>query len=329
MDDILSLRSVLDMAEDALALGLAAAPKVWPTGFTPLDMYLGGGLRAGELTLLGGAQGLGKTTLALQALRNGVVNGGGGLYFSFEHDSATMLQRMIIIEGGEVTGPEGLQLRQLRDALENKEGRAGTLNERLRNVPGADEALAAFRDYSERLYLHRSNASLTSVDEIRRHVEKIIELSPLVVVDYLQKVAVPGGPNVEEERVTLVVEGLKDLALELNIPILAIVASDKDGITPGKRLRIQHFRGSTALGYEPDVILVLNDKYDIVARHHLTFDVGNVERFHQWAVLTIEKNRSGLDHIDLEFRKQFEQGRYDPHGRAVTEQLVDERVFVE
>ncbi len=46
-------------------------------------------------------------------------------------------------------------------------------------------------------------------------------------------------------------------------------------------------------------------------------------------MVTIEKNRSGLDKIDLEFRKRFEQGRFETAGNAVSEQLVDERVFVD
>jgi replicative DNA helicase len=73
----------------------------------------------------------------------------------------------------------------------------------------------------------------------------------------------------------------------------------------------------------------MNEKYDVVARHHLVYDIGNAERFHNWAILSIEKNRSGRDRVDLEFMKRFEHGLFDPSGRQVTEQLVDERVFVE
>ena len=73
----------------------------------------------------------------------------------------------------------------------------------------------------------------------------------------------------------------------------------------------------------------MNDKYDVVARHHLVYDVSNAERFRNFAVMSIEKNRYGLDRIDLEFRKRFEQGRFEPEGSVVSEQLVDERVYVE
>ena len=83
------------------------------------------------------------------------------------------------------------------------------------------------------------------------------------------------------------------------------------------------------MAYEPDVVLILNDKFDVVARHHLVYDLGNAERFRGWVVLTIEKNRGGLNGVDLEFRKRFEQSRFEVGGQRVDEQLVDERVFVE
>ena len=40
------------------------------TGFAALDQWIGNGLRQGELLLLGGAPGVGKTTLCLQIARN-------------------------------------------------------------------------------------------------------------------------------------------------------------------------------------------------------------------------------------------------------------------
>ena len=94
-------------------------------------------------------------------------------------------------------------------------------------------------------------------------------------------------------------------------------------------MRTHHLRGSSALAYEADVILVLSNKFDVVARHHLTYDLGNAERFRQWAVLSVEKNRFGRDGVDLEYRKRFEQGRFEAEGREVTEQLIDDRIFTE
>ncbi|MBA3959445.1 MAG: AAA family ATPase, partial [Chloroflexi bacterium] len=70
-----------------------------PLGFTPLDKAIGGGLRAGELLLIGGAQGTGKTTMALQMARNIVLGGQASvLYVCFEHDEEYLLNRVIAME---------------------------------------------------------------------------------------------------------------------------------------------------------------------------------------------------------------------------------------
>jgi len=327
-----TLGDVLTGADERLLAGQSAAAQVWATGFPALDAQLGGGLRAGELTLLGGPQGLGKTTFALQLLRNVVVDGGVGLYFSFEHDAITMLERLVALEAGESLGMDGLTLARVRSTLQVEDSSRGGLADRLAGLPGGSDAATAVASYAERLHLHRSTGKDTDLPTIQATVEGVIERGqgrPVVVVDYLQKVPVPGSQEGEEERVTVVVEALKDLSLALEVPIFAIVAADKSGLTAGKRLRIGQLRGSSALAYEPDVVLILNDKFDVVARHHLVYDVGNAERFRSWVVLSIEKNRGGLDKVDLEFRKRFEQSRFEVGGQAVEEQLVDERVFVE
>lgn len=329
---IVSLKQVLDQTDEALLAGESAAPQVWPTGFPVLDSYLGGGMRAGELILLGGPQGLGKTALALQVLRNALAAGMRGIYFSFEHDEQTLLERLIAIESGTLQGEDGLRLRLVREAMQKADASRGTLFERLSAGGIGTTALDSLAAWSDRLLLHRSNSSMTTAAEIRAVVEDAIgdDEPPLIVVDYLQKVAVQDRERMEEEeRVTTIVEALKDLALEVKAPVLAIVAADREGITTGRRLRVHNLRGSSALAYEADVVLLMNDKYDVVARHHLVYDVGNAERFRAWVVVSIEKNRGGLDRIDLEFRKRLEQSRFESEGQLVGEQLVDERVFVE
>jgi replicative DNA helicase len=328
-----ALDEVLDTADASLTKGESAAGKAWPTGFSPLDAYLSGGVRSGELVLVGGPQGFGKTTWVLQVLRNIVAGGDHGVYFSYEHEEYTVLERLLALEAGLIYGAEAVGLRRIRSALEAVDGRGDlALDARLANTNGGQEALQAVRQYSKRLFFARANGSTTDLREIAARAEQIMEATghaPVVVVDYLQKVPVPDGPSAEEERITVVAEGLKDLALRLQCPIIAIVAAEREGLVSGKRLRVNNLRGSSALAYEPDVILLMNDKYDVVARHHLVFDVGNAERFRSWAVMTIEKNRSGLDKIDLEFQKHFEQGRFETKGNVVSEQLVDERVFVD
>ena len=331
-DQIQPLSEVLAATDRRLGAGVAAAARVTPTGFHPLDTYLGGGLRAGELSLLGGPQGLGKTTMVLQMLRNVVASGGTGLYFSFEHDSVTVLERIVGIEAAARHGVDAVPLRRVREAMENLDGHDGDLANRLANTPGGAEAVDAVSAYASRMFIHRASGGATDLQTIRNLVDEVIRttgMAPLVVVDYLQKVPVLDRPLSEEDRITTVAQGLKDLALEMDVPVLAVVASDKEGIASGRRMRVHHLRGAAVLAYEADVVLVINDKYDVVARHHLVFDVGNAERYRNFVVVSIEKNRTGIDRIDLEFRKRFEQGRFETEGAPVSEQLVDERVFVD
>ncbi|HSE10101.1 MAG TPA: DnaB-like helicase C-terminal domain-containing protein [Nocardioidaceae bacterium] len=328
-----SLSDVLDLANSRLRGGAHAAARIWPTGFDVLDRNLGGGFRSGELILLAGAQGLGKTTWALQAARNVALSGRSVLFFSFEHDPQTMLIRLVSMEAGFVAGTEAPTIAQIRSAFEDVGSPGGSIDDRLEEVgKGGPEAMDVVESYAERLMLHRSTGSRTTLDVITDAIEEVREHTgqlPMVFVDYLQKVKVPDGPQAEDDRVTMVVEGLKDLALDIDIPILAIVAADKAGLESGKRMRVNNLRGSSALAYEADTVLILNNKFDVVARHHLVYNLGSAEQFKQWVVLSIEKNRSGKDGIDLEFHKRFEVGRFDPEGQVVAEKLVDERVFVE
>ncbi|MGH8964427.1 MAG: DnaB-like helicase C-terminal domain-containing protein, partial [Actinomycetes bacterium] len=311
-----SVTDVLEQADNRLRSGSHAAARVWPTGFDVLDKHLSNGLRSGELVLISGPQGLGKTTWALQVARNIAREGRSVVFFSFEHDAQSMLQRLITLEAGEIAGTEGPRLRRVREAFEAMDGLHGTVAERLADTNGGAEALVNVQKYADRMVLHRSTGTSTTIEIIRAAVDEVhVETGqmPFVVVDYLQKVAAPDSPN-EEERVTKVVEALKDMALDLDTPVLAVVAADKEGTAAGKRMRVNHLRGSSALAYEADTVLIINNKYDVVARHHLVYDVGNAERFRHWAVLTIEKNRNGNDQIDLEFRKRFDQSRFETDG---------------
>jgi len=246
-------------------------------------------------------------------------------------NATTLLERLVALEAGEIFGVDGVPLRRVREALGDVSVSSGSLEDRLGLTPGGAEAVTELRTYAERLLLHRSLGSMTDLDAVREVVRTTLERTerrPLVVVDYLQKVYVPKMP-VEDERATVVVEGLKDLALDLEVPVLAIVAADKEGLGPGRRVRLHHLRGSSALAYEADIVLMLNDKYEIVAKHHLVYDPANADRYREHVVLSVEKNRSGLDRIDLQLRKRFEQARYETEMVPVDEQLLDDRVFKE
>ena len=325
------LTDVFATAEQRVVGGKPAVARVWPTGFSPLDEILSGGIRAGELVLVGGPQGLGKTTFALQLLRNVAAAGGDAACFSYELDEASLLERLLVQEAYDSAGADAPTLQQLRACLEQSTGRQDHgLSGVLEPVPGMIVAQRSLRRYGNRLSVHASSTRSTTAEVIRELVLEAVAAgrSPVVVVDYLQKVSIASSLG-EDERVTLVVEALKDLAIEAQVPIVAIVAATQAGIAPGHRVRVHELRGSSALAYEADVILLFNQKHDIVAKHHLAYDPRSAERFRQVAVLSVEKNRTGRSDLHMEFRKEFEYCRFDPVGNLVTEQLIDGRLTSE
>jgi hypothetical protein len=118
------------------------------------------------------------------------------------------------------------------------------------------------------------------------------------------------------------------MSLRNKFPIVAVVAADREGLR-SRRLRLHHLRGSSALAYEPDVVLLLNDKFNCVSKVHLAYDATRASTYRNYTVFTLEKNRGGANLVDLEFRKDFVYYRYDPVGGLVEENLIDERIYEE
>jgi replicative DNA helicase len=150
----------------------------------------------------------------------------------------------------------------------------------------------------------------------------------VLVVDYLQKVPMVPEPTDEADRVTRVTEGLKEIALTRDVAVLATVAADMAGLE-SRRLRLQHLRGSSALAYESDVVIILNEKVRALSKVHLSFSTSVAEASRQQVIFSVEKNRGGPAMLDMEFRKDFAHFRFDPDGRYVAERLVDDIITVE
>jgi replicative DNA helicase len=328
---IVSLRGVLQQLDGDVRAGKANGLRGIPTGISPLDSYLHGGLRVGELFLLGGAQGVGKSTWALQVARH-VATGGHGrvLYVCYEHPEEFLLERLIAMESALAGEEDAIGVGDLRSLLAAEAGEGGEergIAEVLGELGRAQPVLGRLAEYEDRLFLVKAGA-MTTVEAIASLARACPGSGPLVViVDYLQKVAVYPDPLGEEEQVRRSVEGLKELALSQSVAVLAVVAADSEGVK-AQRMRIHQLRGDSALAYEADVVLILNDKYRAVARHHVVYHPNVAEGFRNWVVFSLEKNRGGVDGVDFELRKRFAHACFDPHGGFVSEQLVDGRLYL-
>lgn len=329
-----SATQVLSTLAGKVAEGDVTQYQPVPLGFTPFDKSIGGGLRAGEMLLIGGAQGTGKTTMALQMARNIVMSGlASVLYICFEHDEEYLLNRIIAQESVLPSLPSrsgGVKLVDVRQEILGTWMATGGQNADLGANPRLRPALERVNRYGPNLYLLRGSQTTSTVENMSALVEEYKKLAGdrrlVVMIDYMQKVPVHPEPPNEVEKVTTVVQGLKDLALNHEVPLLAIVAADKEGLK-ASRLRNHHLRGSSAINYEADIILILNEKYQIVAKVNIEFNPYQAQRFRDWVVATVEKNRGGTNAIDLEYQKYFEYSCFDPNGRTVMEKLIEERLY--
>lgn len=327
--------SVLAGLDEELRSGEGKTFVPIPTGFQALDHTLGGGVRAGDLVLVGGAPGVGKTIVALQWARNIALAGGTVIYACYEHEESAMLGRLLALELGELpqASEYDTELEAMRLGIQEiASGSNRSLTDVLQGEGMISRAYEHVESYGTRLWLVRASSAHTTIEKLEQMVADRRKADPhgniVLVVDYLQKVAMHPEPEVEAEKITRVTESLKDMALGYKIPIISVVAADKEGLQ-SRRLRLHHLRGSSALMYECDVALILNDKFNTVSKVHLSFDPVRAETFRDWVVFTVEKNRGGPNLLDLEFKKDFLHFRFEPEGGMVAEKLVDERVYSE
>lgn len=322
---------VLEQLDDEIREGLAESLVPIPTYFHALDSALNGGVRPGDLVLVGGTPGVGKTIVTLQWARNMALSGVTVIYACYEHEETALLGRLLALEMGDLPhGEDDSEMERFR--LEIQEVAAGS-GRGLRDILASGELIRRAYDrvaaYADNLWLVRASGAQTGVEELEDMViERLQENRVVLFVDYLQKVSVRPEPPDEAEKVTRITEALKDLALTHRIPVISVVAADREGLK-SRRLRLHHLRGSSALAYECDVALILNDKFNCVSKVHLAYDPLRAESFRNFTVFTIEKNRGGPNLVDLEFKKDFLYYRFDPIGDVVAENLIDERIYSE
>lgn len=324
--DARSVAEVLQDVDRQLRTSTAKDVRTVPTGFEVLDDILAGGLHAGDLVLLGGPPGVGKTIAALQMARNVARGGHRAVFVCYEHDPTTLLVRLLALEAGDVGGDHTLS-RTVARVLSEGEAEGRSLGSLLADTAAGAQALERLQAHADDLILVRASGSHTTTDDVARSLAPHVSDAQrsVLFVDYLQKVPLHPEPATEAEKVTRTVEALKDLALAHHVPVVLLSAVDAEGMR-ANRIRMHHLRGSSAIAFESDVVLMLNDKQKAVSKVHLSYDPVRARTFADFVVWSIEKNRGGPNLIDLEFRKDFTHFRFDPAGGMVTEQLVSERL---
>ncbi len=232
------------------------------SGFSRLNKRLGG-FHKGDLIIFGARPSVGKTALLLnmaQAAKEsgksiGVISGEQpAVQVAQRHMSMTSLIHAEKLRNGEIDDEEWLRLSTAIKSL----------------------ASGGYRIYD------RSNPTLKEVERIARKWKQMYGLDALYV-DYIQRISVPGA-NGRIEEVSAAGRGLKNLARDLDIPVIALAQVKASVDTrPDKRPNIGDLANSDELTREADSIIMIyrDDVYNDPSPHK------------GMAELLVEKNRHG------------------------------------
>ena len=269
---------------DAVADGGPAHDTV-PTGFPSLDKLLGGGFRRGDLVVLGGDVGSGKSALGLAMALRIAEQGRRAAFYSAEMSVERMLERLLAIEGRVTV--DDLRAGTLDDTRRAGVGAAAV---RLRDVPLVLDRLpaAGLPVLVEMLGTHSPDPDDATGAEAE-HVGP-----ELVVVDGLQ--ALSDGVRDTAEEAAAAVRALKALALDLDATLL--LTAPLPGLTSRSDMRptLDDFGAMGAVKQQADVVLG-------VFREGMYETARALEGATE---LLVRKNRNGgTGYVDLYFYAQW------------------------
>ena len=241
----------------------------YATGFATLDDLLGG-LETQRLTVLLAHPGAGKTTFSNQLAHIVAAQGAPVLYVTFENTREALILRQVArLAGKKITNVE-------RGHLD-----PGTLT----------PAFRAFNETAKTLY-YVAGTKATTVAVIHGHVEQLRALHPtagypLVIVDYLQRLARTGPIGKSDDarlRVGNVSQELTDLARATGAHVWAISSIARDSYKKDARANLSSAKESGDIEFDADAVISLNKPEDgaLLAPH-------GTDAF----VLSVEKHRHG------------------------------------
>ena len=218
------------------------------SGFNDLDKFTGGWQKS-DLVILAARPGMGKTALALNWLVNALKSGENvnAAMFTLEMSKEQLIERLIAAEG----------------RIESTKLRKGDLDEDEQNkLMNAARYIHAF---GNRLVIDETpGITLLELRSRCRRYAREHGLN-LIIIDYLQLMSgsVSAQKQSREREISEISMGLKALAKELSVPIIALAQLNRGPDSrPDKRPKISDLRESGSMEQDADQILfVYRDDY--------------------------------------------------------------------
>ena len=268
------IREILDEETDKLhRLSIShTALTGTPSGFKDIDEKTGG-FQPGNLIVLAARPSMGKSALVANIAENACLAGNGVALFSLEMSESELAQRFIASQ-------------------------AGIKGEALRRGKVAEREWPRILEAAEKLSaapLYVDDSSDTGVLEVRAKCRRLHAQIPgglgLIIIDYLQLMRSEGRIESRVEQVGQISRGLKGLARELGVPVIALSQLSRaveQRAQNDKKPVLSDLRESGSIEQDADLVMfIYRDEYynqdserpgeaDIIIAKHRNGPVGEV-----------------------------------------------------
>ena len=257
-----------------------------PTGYHKLD-NITSGWQASALVIIAGRPAMGKTSFALSMAKNIAADYKVPMaFFSLEMSNVQLVNRLIS-NCCEIQGSKILNGQLKPDEWER-------LDKRLNNLIGSP--------------LYVDDTPGLSVFELRTKARRLVRDHgvKIIMIDYLQLMNANGMRfSRRQEEVSTISRSLKQIAKELDIPILALSqlnrgVESREGLE-GKRPQLSDLRESGAIEQDADMVLFVHRP-----EYYHIYQDENGRDLHGMAQIIIAKHRKGATgDVLLNFRGEF------------------------
>lgn len=234
-----------------------------------------------ELIIIAAAPSMGKTALAIEIFKNQIINDVPAAYFSLEMGTTQLLNRIY-------AGESNIELSKMRTRLISTYERKSL-----------DKTIGYFEQKKKVLYIDDRARKLSHIcNKIRKYV--IRYKVKVVFIDYLQLITCDiGKTGNREQEVATISRTLKNLALELKIPIIALSQINRAiHSRANKRPTLGDLRESGAIEQDADMVIFLH--------RPAYFNISNVLPEIEYAELIFAKGRStGIGTVEVAFKSSM------------------------